>query len=124
MNARYLLIVLFGLSGCASLSDAGISTYEISPLADGACCRVLVRSGREIARVDARLLQTERGPEVRFSASDVRAFEGQKAASEVAERAIAAIERVLPDLVGKAVAAALGTKAIESAGAAAPLIAR
>ncbi|MCC7413348.1 MAG: hypothetical protein IT495_17160 [Gammaproteobacteria bacterium] len=118
MNIRtWLSICVFAvLGGCASVRDAGVSTYEIAPLDNGTCCRVQVRSGREIGHVDARLTQTERGPELRFTASDVRAFEGQQIGAAVAGQALDTVRATLPEIVRQAVRAALGTQALDPAG--------
>ena len=126
MTHRLLVLLLFiVLPGCASLDSAGRSSYRIEPVVvDGqmVCCRVQVESGREIAAVHAELRQTQLGPEVVFDARDVRAFEGQAIAAGVAEAAIETVRATLPDVVSGAVKAALGTQAIEGAGALAPML--
>lgn len=120
-----VLLCFIALPGCAALDTAGRSSYRIEPVVvEGqmVCCRVEVESGREIAAVHAELRQTELGPEVVFDARDVRAFEGQAIAADVADAAIETVRETLPDIVSGAVKAALGTRAIEGAGALAPML--
>lgn len=58
-----IALVLVSLSGCASLTDAGIAHYQVSTFYDqGAarvlCCRADIRNGKNIDRVQLHVTRT------------------------------------------------------------------
>lgn len=117
MPAFVGMTVIAMLTGCASVQDAGRSEYSIAPIEAGGktiCCAVSVVSGREIGHVRAELKQTAAGPEVKFSAQSIKAFEGQAIAADVAAQALDTVRDTLPAVVQQAVRAALGTEALEA----------
>lgn len=129
-----LFAIMAGLTGCASLQNAGTAEYTVRPFLDQSgtahCCEVAVRNGKEIANLEAHIAKQGDNYTVDLREQGVVAFQGQAiaagatrvsidAAAKVA--AAAALAPALPALLPAAGAAlaspGIGAAAVGAAGA-------
>ena len=110
-------LVALSVSGCASLSEAGVASYRIAPLPDGTCCEVTVHNGKEIAVLDAVIEKTGDNYKVTLHEEGVVAFEGQRIAAGAAKTAASAAVKAAA--IGGAVVAAPVIGAVAGTAAAA-----
>ncbi len=126
MMRGLIVLALLGLTGCASIQQAGTASYSVKPFMVGdqaVCCEVTVRNGKEIALLDATVIKRGDDYEVRLHEEGVAAFEGQRIAAGAAARvastagkvaAAAALAPVIPAVL-PAAGAALASPGIGAA---------
>lgn len=130
---KTLLIILGALilAGCASLQNAGTAEYSVKPFVIDAttgtvaCCEVVVRNGKEITYVKARIEKRGDDYTVDLEEQGVQAFAGQaiaagatKTALDAAARAAvaSALAPLLP-VLGTAAGVALSSGSVPAAAA-------
>lgn len=89
---RFLLpLALLGLTGCASLNEAGTASYSVKPYTDAQgnthCCEVSVQNGKEIRLLDATVEKRGDDYTVKLHEEGVTAFDGQRIAAGAAQSA-------------------------------------
>lgn len=104
-----LIAILASLSGCASLTNTGITEFSAKPFIDTAthqllCCEVTYTGGKELATAQATLTKVGDNYQVSINETGVKAFGGTAIAAGATQTAIDAAARV-------AVAAALASAA-------------
>ena len=130
---RNLLIILGAmiLAGCASLQNAGTAEYSVKPfvidatLGTVACCEVVVRNGKEIACVKARIEKRGDDYTVDLEEQGVQAFAGQAIAAGITKTALDAAARAavasalapLLPVLGTAAGVALASGSVPAAAA-------
>jgi hypothetical protein len=77
------VLPLLALAGCAY----GVAEYSVRPYLDGQaaphCCEVVVRNGKEIGDLQVSFARADNGScALMLRESGVRAFDGQKAATD------------------------------------------
>lgn len=87
---RYLFpLMLLGMTGCASLNQAGTASYSVKPYTDAQgtthCCEVTVNNGKEIKLLDATVEKRGDDYTVKLHEEGVAAFHGQEIAAGAAK---------------------------------------
>lgn len=90
-------LVVFALSGCSSLQNAGNAEYSVKPFTNSAgtlvCCEVSVKNGKEIALLEAHVSKQGDNYTVDLKEQGVLAFEGQGIAAGALKTTIDAAVR-------------------------------
>jgi hypothetical protein len=82
---RIVFLLMFALTGCASLQNAGVSEYNVRPFITASgpvCCEVVIKNGKELESLKARIVKQGDDFILDISIQGVTAFRGQEIAKE------------------------------------------
>lgn len=97
MKSILALAILVGLSGCASLQNAGVASYSIKPMTidkKQVCCEVTLLNGKQYAQLNVDIVRDGDKWTVHLVESGVEAFAGQALAAGAARGAVAEAAKV------------------------------
>lgn len=90
---RFLFpLIVLGMTGCASLNEAGTASYSMKPVLVNdklVCCEVVINNGKEIKLLDATVEKHGDDYQVHLHEEGVTAFDGQRVAAGAAQSAAA-----------------------------------
>ena len=92
MKQLFLIALIIGISGCTSLNNAGVASYQVKPmeLSNGkvVCCDIIINNGKEYSSLEAHVIKHGDNYEVHLNEVGIFAFEGQKIVAGVATETI------------------------------------
>lgn len=126
MRRGLVVVALLGMTGCASIEQAGTASYSMKPVLVNdklVCCELMIVNGKQYASLDALIERRGDDYTVMLSERGVEAFRGQeiaagaaKSAASVAGKAAAIGGAVLiAPIAAPAVGAALAAPGIGAA---------
>jgi hypothetical protein len=114
MKRLAIAAMALAMTGCASLQDAGIAEYTVTPVFSKSgppAYKVSIVNGKQIATLDAKITKQDQNYTVSLHEVGIEAFKGQQISAQALQSAVHA-----------AVVSALIGAGIMAAPAAAPLI--
>lgn len=89
---KYLPFLLLALSGCTSLNNAGVASYQVKPMelnnGNIVCCDITINNGKEYTSLEAHIIKHGDDYEVHLNEVGIFAFEGQKIVAGVATETV------------------------------------
>lgn len=103
------------LSGCGSLSNAGLAEYSIKPMMidkQTVCCEVVIKNGKEYAALKAKIIKTGDNYSVELDETGVAAFKGQEIVGSAVGSTVTSASSVANKAIMTSTASGLGTALI------------